>query len=301
MINEPVKLLITGAEGQTGYALATLAKLDPFFSVIALNHKQMDVAQSSKVFSVLDAHLPDYLVNCAALNCADTAELNPEEALLLNATAAKTLAEGCGDLSIPLIQLSSDYVFDGHYASGYSELDVPNPLGVYGKTLLQGEEYVRQYQPRHIILRSSWLFGDRGDNYLMRMLEEARSKQIICAEDDRRGSPTSAYDLARVVLAMLKQIHCGIDVWGTYHYCGAEITTRYGFCEAIVATARQFEALAVERIDAVSSLQRDLPIHPSSAVLKCNKILHTFGIRQRPWRQEMLKLVKSINHTIHIE
>lgn len=297
---DPVKILITGADGQSGSAIALTAESDSFFEVIALNRKQLDVTQPEKIVAALDRYLPDYVIHCAGLNSADRAERDPQKALLLNAEAAKHIASACGDLSIPLIQLSTDYVFDGHYASGYTEMDETRPLGAYGESKLQGELYVRQFMPRHIIIRTSWLFSDRGNNFMLRTLAEARENNLMYGVDDRRGCPTSAYDLARVVLAIIKQLSCGADAWGTYHYCGAEVTTRYGFCEAVVAAARQYEDLTVDRIQPVASKDFTTEAErPSTSVLKCNKILNVFGIRQRPWRSELQRLIREHYGQVH--
>lgn len=293
MLSDPVKILITGADGQSGSAIAKLAEADAFFSVVALNRKLLDVTQPAKIVAALDKHLPDYVINCAGLNSADRAERDPQRALLLNADAARNLAVACGDLSIPLIQLSTDYVFDGHYASGYTEEDDTRPLGVFGESKLQGEEYVRQLLPQHIILRTSWLFSDRGDNFMLRLLAEARENRLMHAVDDRRGCPTSAFDLARVVLSIIKQLSCGAEAWGTYHYCGAEVTTRYGFSEAVIAAARQYEDLKVDSIQPVASKDYVTEAQrPATSVLKCGKILNAFGIRQRPWRIELQRLIR---------
>ncbi len=297
---DPVKILITGADGQSGFAIARTAEQDSFFEVIPLNRKQLDVTQAEKVVAVLDRYLPDYVINCAGFNFADRAEREPHKAMLLNAEAPRIIAAACGDLSIPIVHLSSDYVFDGHYASGYTELDETQPLGVYGHSKLQGELNVQQYMPRHIIVRSSWLFSDRGNNFMLRTLNEARENNLMYGVDDRRGCPTSAFDLARVVLAIIKQLSCGAEAWGTYHYCGAEVTTRYGFCEAVVAAARQFEDLKVDQIKPIAS--KDLMTEaerPSTSVLKCHKILNIFGIRQRPWRSELQRLVRDHYGQVH--
>ncbi|WP_417584556.1 dTDP-4-dehydrorhamnose reductase [Nitrincola sp.] len=292
-MSDPVKILITGADGQSGSAIVRLAESDAFFSVVALNRKLLDVTQPAKIVAALDKHLPDYVINCAGLNSADRAERDPQRAMLLNAEAARHLAVACGDLSIPLIQLSTDYVFDGHYASGYTEEDDTRPLGAYGESKLRGEEYVRQLLPRHIILRTSWLFSDRGDNFMLRLLSEAREHTLMQAVDDRRGCPTSAFDLARVILAIIKQMSCGAEAWGTYHYCGAEVTTRYGFSEAVIAAARQYEDLKVDSIQPVASKDYVTEAQrPATSVLKCGKVLNAFGIRQRPWRIELQRLIR---------
>lgn len=287
------KVLICGGDGQIGHALAELLTQQQGLECIALGRRKLDITEPDQIRQQLERHLPDYVVNCAGFNRVDDAERQPDRAVAVNTTGAGNLAAACALLSIPLLHLSSDYVFDGHYASGYVEDDDASPLGVFGRSKWEGEESIRTVQPQHLILRVSWVFSARGDNYLLRTLEQARHEAMIEAVDDRRGCPTSAEDVARVILAILRQLTCGIDVWGTYHYCGAEITSRYGFSEAILAAARQFEDLAVQELNAVSSA--DFPAaaqRPASSVIKCRKLLSTFGIRQRPWRSELQRVIR---------
>lgn len=234
---DPSRILITGADGQIGRALTACLQQDPDFIAIPRTASQLDITHSEKLAAALAQELPDYVVNCAGFNRVDPAERDPQRAYAVNANAVAQLAELCADLSIPLLHLSSDYIFDGHYASGYSEDDEPAPLGIFGDSKWQGEEHIRRLQPRHIILRVSWIFSEGGSNFLLRTLEQARSETRILAVDDRRGCPTSADDVARVLTAILKQLANGAEAWGTFHYCGAEITTRYGFSEAILAAA----------------------------------------------------------------
>lgn len=289
------KVLVLGAAGQVGHALVELLEKSPGIEPIGFTRRQMDITSADAVRQQLEKHLPDYVVNCAGFNRVDAAERQVDEAFAVNRDGPANLATACAALSIPLLHLSSDYVFDGHYASGYSEGDDPAPLGTYGRSKWEGEEKVRQLQPQHLILRVSWIFSARGHNFLLRMLEQARQEKEIEAADDRRGCPTSADDVARVILAMLRQLTCGIDVWGTYHYCGAEITTRYGFSEAILAAVRQYEELEVETLKAVSTADlHPLAERPASSVLKCRKLLSTFGIRQRPWRSELQRVIREI-------
>lgn len=292
---DPVRILITGAQGQIGRALVSLLEHETDFVVSACSRRQLDITNRKQSGEKLAEVLPDYVVNCAGFNRVDPAEQDPRQAYAVNAEAVADLAALCGEMSIPLLHLSSDYVFDGHYASGYRESDEVAPLGIYGDSKWQGEEHIRRLCPRHIILRVSWIFSEYGTNFLLRTLEQARHERRISAVDDRRGCPTSADDVARVLLAILKQLANGAEAWGTYHYCGAEITSRYGFSEAILAAARQYEELTVAELLPVSS--RDMPEaaeRPASSVLKCNKLLNTFGIRQRPWRSELQRLIRHL-------
>lgn len=289
------KVLICGASGQVGHALAELLEKTPGMEPVALSRRQLDITSAAAVQQQLERHLPDYVVNCAAFNRVDAAERQPEQAFAVNRDGPACLARVCAELGIPLLHLSSDYVFDGHYASGYSEGDDAAPLGVFGTSKWEGEEQVRRLQPQHLILRTSWIFSARGHNFLLKILEQARHETVIEAADDRRGCPTSAEDVARVILAILRQLTCGIDVWGTYHYCGAEITTRYGFSEAILAAVRQYEDLQVETLKAVSTADLHAQAErPASSVLKCRKLLSTFGIRQHPWRSELQRVIREV-------
>jgi dTDP-4-dehydrorhamnose reductase len=293
--SRPARILITGAKGQVGRELVNQGGADAFFDVIGLARRQLDITDTTKVRQQLKLHQPDYVINCAAFNRADAAQKQREHCFRLNAEAVQQLASVCAELDIPLIHLSTDYVFDGHYASGYRENDAVRPLGVYGESKWLGEELLRRTHARHLILRVSWVFSGCGHNFLIRTLEQARTETELTAVDDRRGCPTAAADVARVVLAIIKQLGCGAEAWGTYHYCGAEITTRYAFSEAIIATARQYEALKVERLTPVAS--KNFPTEaerPASSVLKCTKLLSTFGIRQRPWRNELVTVIRRL-------
>lgn len=295
LILKPIKILVTGANGQVGTALKRLAKSDAFFEIVALDKQQLDITDVQKVQLVLAEHLPDFLINCAAYDHVDEAEHNSSLCYAVNMQGVETLALACGDLSIPMFHLSTDYVFDGHYASGYTEDDEVAPLGVYGDSKWQGEERLRQLLPQHIILRVSWLFSDRGNNFVLRTLETAKTSKELRSVIDRKGCPTSASDVARVVLAMLKQIRNGADAWGTYHYCGAEITNRYDFCKEILIAAGHYESFEVEKMVPISSKDYVTEaLRPNTSILICKKLLETFGIRQKPWRKELLWVMRDI-------
>lgn len=292
-LSTPAKILITGADGQIGSFLNQMASADAFFNVVAYSDAGLDISDPDQVQQVLDEHLPDYVINTTGFNAVDSAEEESERCFALNADAVEILGRACGALSVPLFHLSSDYVFDGHYASGYKEDDQSSPLGLYGESKWQGEERLRAVLPQHIILRVSWVFSTIGDNFMRRALQQAREQQSIRAVDDRRGCPTSAADIARVITAMLKQIHNGAENWGTYHYCGAEVTSRYGFTEAVLAAAGQYEKLTAETLEPISSSELCSDAErPASSVLVCNKLLNAFGIRQIPWRNELIAMVR---------
>ena len=292
---EPSRILITGAGGQIAEALRSYLADDTSFEIFACTKEQLDITRVEQIRTRIAKFEPHYIVNCAGFNHVDPSQLMPDQAFSVNRDGAGALAQICAHENIPLLHLSTDYVFDGHYASGYSEEDEAAPLGVYGQSKWQGEEAIREHLKQHIILRVSWLFSRQGDNFLQRTLTRARYAEQMTAANDRRGAPTSAQDVARVLKAILLQLANGATCWGTYHYCGAEITTKYGFMEAVVAAARQYEDLKVKELVPVSSDQLDEAAErPTSSVLKCTKILNAFGIRQRPWRTALQQLVREL-------
>ncbi len=295
LLLKPVKILVTGANGQVGTALLRLGEQDAFFDVVALDKSALDITDEDQIRDQLTHYLPDYVVNCAAYDHVDEAEQQQTLCEAVNAEGVNKLALVCGDLSIPMFHLSTDYVFDGHYASGYTEEDDVAPLGVYGNSKWQGEEYLRQVLPRHIILRVSWLFSTKGNNFVLRTLDTARKKKVLESVIDRKGCPTAASDVARVILAILKQVHNGAESWGTYHYCGAEITNRYDFCKEILIAAGHYESFEVEKMVPISSKDYVTEaLRPNTSVLICKKLLETFGIRQKPWRQELVWVMRDI-------
>ncbi len=302
LFSQPARILVTGAEGQVGRALVRLAAADPFFEVIGLGRDRLDITDAAAIRRQLDRQMPDYVVNCAEYNQVDSAERETALSYKVNRDGVELLALACGELSIPLLHLSTDYVFDGHYASGYTEEDEVAPLGVYGDSKWQGEERLRQLLPRHMILRVSWVFSEGGDNFVRRLLEQARCQDEISAVNDRRGCPTSAADIARVLLAILKQLHNGAEAWGTYHYCGAEVTTRYEFSREIMAQVAPHEELRCRRLIPVAA--KDYPYEarrPDNSVLVCRKLLNTFGIRQRPWRSELSAVIRTLHRPVALE
>jgi len=289
----PLKLWVTDPREQVAKALLASSEQHRTIDVVAADVSVEALQDLEQIKQQLDSLMPDYVVNTVGYNRVAVGLDQRELCYQLNRDFVELLAQACGELAIPLIHLSTDHVFDGHYASGYQEQDEVRPLGLFGDSKWQGEELLRQLLPRHVILRVSWIFSGYGENFLTKTLDQARDQAELEAVDDRHGCPTSAEDVARVILAMVLQLENGADNWGTYHYCGAEVTSRYGFCEAIIASARQFEQLAVNSINPVARQELHADVErPASSVLTCSKLLSDFGIRQLPWRSELTRTLK---------
>ena len=160
---------------------------------------------------------------------------------------------------------------------------------------LAAEKAIKKHCPQHIILRVGWIFSAKGNNFVLRTLRQLQEKHHVKAVSDQQGCPTYASDVASVLVAIIQQLECDINVWGTYHYSGAEVTTWKGFAEAILAAAKKHGVTQVETIDSVTSLEwpANAP-RPAYSVLDCTKILSTFGIRQRPWRSGLVKVIDQV-------
>ncbi|MEM5528963.1 dTDP-4-dehydrorhamnose reductase [Gammaproteobacteria bacterium AS21] len=294
-----IKLLVTGPKEQVGKALLKAGESSSIFEVIEATSNAPDLRDKQVVADVIEQSHPDFVINTLGYNSVVVSEKKVDLCYLLNRDFVATLADVCRQKSIPIIHLSTDHVFDGHYASGYSEEDKTIPLGIFGKSKWQGEQMLRQKLDKHIILRVSWLFSHWGANFLTHSLEKARVEKEMFAADDRQGCPTSAEDIARVIFAMIRQLNEETGetsgAWGTYHYCGAEVTTRYKFLEAIFARASQYEELCAQTINSIPRHELYTNAErPASSVLNCKKMLRNFGIHQRPWREELSKVMEII-------
>ncbi len=243
----------------------------------------------------LSAYQPVLIVNAAAYTNVDKAESEADLSFAVNRDGPDNLARACANAKLPFIHISTDYVFDGQKKSPYIETDQVSPLGVYGKSKEQGEKRVRLQTKEHIILRTSWLYGVHGNNFVKTMLRLGRGKKTLKVVSDQYGSPTSAADLAEAVLTIANliisssKINSGI-IWGTYHYCGQGITTWHEFAKRIFEIAGRHDAMKVEKIESIKTIDYPtLAKRPLFSGLDCSLIEKSFGIKAKPW-QESLKV-----------
>ena len=223
-----MKILLTGADGQLGRCIQDRAGEH---QLIPLNRQALDITEEQAVLACIQQHRPDVLVNSAAYTNVDKAELEPELAFAVNRDGPANIAKACAQFDISLIHISTDYVFDGTKGSPYTPEDKPNPINVYGKSKLAGEEAIRRTWDKHLIIRTSWLFSEYGNNFVKTMLRLAKERDEIRVVDDQVGCPTYAGDLAEVVLALLDE-RC----WGTCHVVGTPAVSWYSFANTIMKT-----------------------------------------------------------------
>ena len=279
-----MRILLTGVNGQVGWELQrTLA---PLGEVIAADRSLLDLADTAGIRRRVAAIAPDLIVNPAAYTAVDKAESEPGLAHAINAAAPGELA-ACG---VPLVHFSTDYVFDGTKAGAYTEADAPNPLGVYGASKLAGEAAVAAAGVPHLILRTSWVYGLRGRNFLLTMQKLARERDALSVVDDQFGAPTwsrlIAEATALVAARWLDRTDSAASS-GVYHLtCGGR-TSWHGFTAAILAHLAASEA-KLARLTAIPSSGYPTPAaRPANSQLDCGKLADTFGVRLPDWEQAL--------------
>jgi dTDP-4-dehydrorhamnose reductase len=289
-----IKLLVTGASSQVGSALCARA-LNAGMSVVWPEDSILHSLQLESIQAAIASYKPDYVVNTLSYSVVDLAQDNPHKNHVANHDMAMILAQACHGLDLPLLHLSTDYVFDGEQRAPYKEDAYTAPVNRFGEAKLAAEQAIKQHCPKHIIVRVGWIFSAQGNNFVLRTLRQLQEHHYVKAVCDQQGCPTYASDVARVLIAIIKQLDCDINVWGTYHYSGAEVTSWKGFAEAILAAAKKHGVTQAQTIDAVTSLEwpANAP-RPAYSVLDCTKILSTFGIRQRPWRSGLVKVIDQV-------
>jgi dTDP-4-dehydrorhamnose reductase len=297
-----MKLIVTGANGQVGHELVRRAEADGH-DVIALNRSALDIRDPQAVERALSVEDLGVVINAAAYTAVDKAEDEPEAAFATNRDGAANLAMGCAHRGLPLLHISTDYVFDGSQLSAYKEDDLAAPISVYGQSKWQGEEAVRRFSNEHIILRVSWIFGAHGQNFVKTMLRLAREREVLRVVSDQRGCPTYAGDIAAVLLELSARVahrrirgaETGDSQWGTYHYGGTPQTTWYEFARTIVDIARDLGPLTVREVVPIATL--DFPTaarRPANTVLDCVRIEERLGIHPRPWRDGLQSVLEEL-------
>ena len=292
-----MRLAIIGAKGQVGWELSRRA---PMFGheVLAWDVAELDITDAAAVDRALTTSGANAVINAAAYTAVDRAEQEPESAFAVNRDGPAHLAAACARLGIPLLHISTDYVFDGTKTGPYTEDDPAAPLGVYGQSKWEGDEAVRRLLPRHLILRVSWVFGVEGHNFVKTILRLAREREELRVVADQRGCPTYAGDIADVLLELAGRIG-QIDAdnaWGVYHYCGEPPTTWHGFASAIVERARLDEKLKVRTVTAITTADYPTPAaRPANSVLDCARLTARFGIHPASWREGLATLLFALH------
>jgi dTDP-4-dehydrorhamnose reductase len=259
-----MRVLVFGGDGQVGWEIR---RLDGHAGhrVIAVPRREADITQPAEVMAAVRDAGAEVVVNPAAYTAVDRAETESELAFSVNRDGARNIAVACAKQSLPMIQISTDFVFDGSKQCAYAEDDPVGPLSVYGTSKEAGERAVRDTLDRHVILRTSWVFGALGQNL----------------------------DLAAAILDLLSSMSEGR--WGTYHYCGAGRTSWYGFAEEIFAQYRRITGAPAPRLRAITTAEFPTPAtRPANSELDCSRFAAVFGFGPRPWRRGLAAVLDEL-------
>ncbi|MDQ2696130.1 MAG: dTDP-4-dehydrorhamnose reductase [Pseudomonadota bacterium] len=290
-----MNILLTGANGQVGREVAQLGR-DAGHQVLARGHGELDISDAAMVDGAV-ANDVGVVVNAAAYTAVDRAEQEPAAAFAVNRDGPAHLAAACRDRGIPLLHISTDYVFDGSKDGPYTEDDPAAPLGIYGQSKWEGEEAIRRRLEAHLILRVSWVFGIHGNNFVKTMLRLARERDELRVVADQRGCPTYAAAIAAVLVGLVDRLAAGRPMhWGTFHYCGTPPTTWHGFAEAIVGQGRGYEDLKARRVAPIATADYPTPARrPANSVLDAARILRVYGVGPPPWRQGLEHMLRALH------
>lgn len=287
-----MKILVTGREGQVARSLADAAAADPAITLVFAARPDSDLTEPGSVARAIAQARPDLVVNAAAYTAVDRAETEPELARRINADAAGEVAAAAAAIGAPLIHLSTDYVYGGDGDAPLGEDQPMAPLGVYGQTKAAGEELVRAGQPDHLILRTAWVYSPFGQNFVKTMLRLAGDRDEIRVVGDQRGSPTSAPDLAALIIALAKRRLSGDGAgWGeTYHAAGGGEASWAEFAAEIMRAAD-----LPTRIVPITTADYPTPAaRPSWSVLSGDKLQRRFGLALPHWRESLPATVRKL-------
>jgi dTDP-4-dehydrorhamnose reductase len=285
------RILIIGKIGQVGYELRRT--LSPLGQVVSVDFPEIDLTNADSIRQWVQKISPNVIVNAAAYTAVDKAEAEPERCLQINGHAPGIIAEEAKRLGALVVHYSTDYVFDGTKNSPYTEEDSPNPLSAYGRSKLAGDQAVQQAGAPHLIFRLCWVYGARGQNFMLTMMRLAREREQLRVVRDQFGCPTWSRLIAESTAQALKQVLASKDsraLCGVYHLAASGQTSWHGFAEAIIALMPA-EEKKCKVVDAITTAEYPLPAkRPTYSVLSCEKLERTFGLQLPQW-DESLKMV----------
>ena len=287
-----MRILVLGGSGQLGSELRTLA-LPPGVTLTAPPRSAIDLSDAAATERLIAAEPWDVAINAAGYTHVDRAEREEALAFAVNAEAAGRLAAATGSRGIPLVHVSTDYVFDGRKGAPYVESDAAAPLNAYGRSKLAGERQVAAANPRHVILRTAWLFSAQGNNFVRTILRLAQERERLTVVADQIGSPTAARDLAEACLAIALRCAAaaGRAPYGTYHFAGAEAATWFDLATAIVERARG-RLTRLPEVEPTTTAHYGSPtVRPADSRLDCSAIVQAFGIEPPSWRPALAATV----------
>ena len=288
-----MKLLITGAAGQLGKSFTALLKDQEDIEFSFYSRKDLDITSQEEVQAVIAREEPDYVINTAAYTQVDLAEDQPEQAFAINKSGVENLALVCQSLQIPLVHYSTDYVFNGANSGGWKEEGITEPLGVYGASKLAGEQAVINTCDKYFIFRTSWVFSPYGNNFVKTMLRLGSEREELGVVNDQFGKPTSAEEIARVTLEIIKK---NSQQWGIYHLAQPEAVSWYQFAEEIFSSAEKAGLiLQLKKLGAITTSEFPTKaVRPANSVLQTEKLEKTFAVKIKPWKESLQQTIDAL-------
>lgn len=293
-----VKALVVGCTGQVGWELRhKLACLGP---VTAVDFPEVDFTQPDSIRNAVRAAAPTVIVNAAAYTAVDKAESEPELAMAINGAAPGVLAEEAKRLGSVLVHYSTDYVFNGAKQGPYVESDAPDPRNVYGRTKLAGDEAIQAVGGDYLILRTSWVYGARGNNFLLTMLRLARERAELRIVDDQIGSPTTSECIAQATAGILAQVlsPAGGGLQGRsgiYNLTCAGETTWFGFARALLTKSAANQGFTVPNLIPITTGEFPRPAQrPANSRLGCQRVEETFGVAMPDWEAALALVLETL-------
>ena len=287
-----MNVLITGSNGQLGAALRQVLPQSLEATLFFVDHSELDITNSELVGRFIANNDISHIVNCAAYTNVDRAEEDKAACTAVNSEGVKSLALAADNYGAKIIHISTDYVFDGHNFKPYTESDKVNPSSHYGATKRAGETALLALAPESVIIRTSWLYSpDRENNFVSKILRNARKGEKLKVVDDQIGSPTNAYDLARAIAKIL-----ATPQWfpGVYHYCNSGVCSRYDFAKAITYLAG-LETAEIQPISTDTNFSNfSAVVRPHFSVLDTSKIRLTYGVETPHWFDSLRLCVKGM-------
>ncbi len=286
------RLLVTGFKGQVGHCLMQQAQALPWL-VLGVDRDELDITQKADVHKLVAEFAPDVIINAAAHTAVDKAEVEIEASYAINRDGPAYLAEAAHSVGAVMLHISTDYVFAGNKDGLYVETDAVDPQGVYGASKLAGEVAVAEHCSRHLILRTAWVCGEHGNNFVKTMLRLGAQRDSLGVVADQFGGPTYAGDIAAALLTMAEQaLQPDFSAWGVYHFAGEPHVSWYGFSASIFNAAVAQGLLACSpQVNSIAT--RDYPTpaqRPANSRLDCSRINTIFGIMPSNWQSALSEL-----------
>lgn len=300
-----MKILVTGCNGQLGKTvLANGTKYG--FSIIGYSRENLDITSQVNIFKIFKFEKPDLIINTAAYTKVDYAEVESVKAFEINEKGTLYLSQICSNLNIPLLHISTDYVFDGKFNEPYTEINKTCPINIYGRSKESGEQIIKKNIKQHIILRTSWVFSEHGNNFVNTIInlankkKESNKRKIISIVSDQTGGPTSTDGISEALLSIAYEFKKKKSIeWGTYNFSGYPYITWYNFANEILNKAYFLKLIKeIPKIKPINS--SDYPTmakRPLNSRLNCDKIYKNFKISMDDWKNRLHNYLTKIKHT----